>query len=683
MRDSLLYSYYSEISSLKGVGSRLKDVISKHIGPLWLDLIFFKPSGVKTWKLSQLSELSEGQNVCLRLHLTKVPAIRSKIPLKFTLTDSKVDLEVVYFHQIFGLTSKYSIDSEMWVCGRVESFRGHYQMTHPDYFTPVQGTTNPILREIQYPACKGLSSKQIARLIDQVLIGISELPEWLDSALLNKLSLLSFGDSLQKFHDPETTEDLDVNANARRRLALDELLAEQIALRSIRNRRFNDKAPIISNMAVVDDVISKLPFTLTPSQCVALSRVQADLVSGYRMNRLIQGDVGAGKTVIALLAMIAVVKSGFQAVLMAPTEILARQHYLNYKVLLEELGIQSTFLSGQDKGKMRQNKRNCLHDGTLHMVFGTHAVFQDGVEFQNLGLAVIDEQHRFGVAQRERLFEKGRNIHCLTMSATPIPRSLALIQFGDCDLTTITDKPKGRPEIQTAVMPRDRIAPLLDRLKKAIDRGEQVYWICPLVSETEALDYIAAEVRFKHLQSEFGERVGLVNGQLSSDAKDKVLSEFRDGQIKILCATTVVEVGIDVKNATIIVIEQAERFGLAQLHQLRGRVGRGDKASACILLYDSPLSVTAKSRLQTLRDTQDGFEIAEMDWKLRGEGDITGARQTGIPDYHFADPHRHSDLIAIAAKEAQLLLDHKDKIPNERKHALNLLLQLFRKPVVF
>ena len=367
------------------------------------------------------------------------------------------------------------------------------------------------------------------------------------------------------------------------------------------------------------------------------------------MNRLIQGDVGAWKTFIALLAMIAVVKSGFQAVLMAPTEILARQHYLNYKVLLEELGIQSTFLSGQDKGKMRQNKRNCLHDGTLHMVFGTHAVFQDGVEFQNLGLAVIDEQHRFGVAQRERLFEKGRNIHCLTMSATPIPRSLALIQFGDCDLTTITDKPKGRPEIQTAVMPRDRIAPLLDRLKKAIDRGEQVYWICPLVSETEALDYIAAEVRFKHLQSEFGERVGLVHGQLSSDAKDKVLSEFRDGQIKILCATTVVEVGIDVKNATIIVIEQAERFGLAQLHQLRGRVGRGDKASACILLYDSPLSVTAKSRLQTLRDTQDGFEIAEMDWKLRGEGDITGARQTGIPDYHFADPHRHSDLIAIAA----------------------------------
>jgi len=395
------------------------------------------------------------------------------------------------------------------------------------------------------------------------------------------------------------------------------------------------------------------------------------------MNRLIQGDVGSGKTLVALLAMIDVAEAGHQSVMMAPTEILARQHYEKALPVLGPLGITAVLMTGRNKGKEREAKRAAVASGETTMVFGTHAVFQDGVDFHSLQFCVIDEQHRFGVGQRQRLFLKGDSVHYLSMSATPIPRTLALTQYGEADLSLLDEKPAGRQPIHTAVIPRARLSEVFDRLKTAISAGSQAYWICPLVEESEETDLIAAEARHDALQEALGCEVGLVHGRMASADKEQVVARFASGELPLLCATTVVEVGIDVPNASIIIIEQAERFGLAQLHQLRGRVGRGSAKSACILLYDMPLGNTAKTRLELLRTTEDGFQIAEMDWKLRGEGDLLGARQSGFPAYRFVDPVKHAELIDIAAKDAQYILQHEAQFPPARRKALEVLRNLF------
>ncbi|MGN6424096.1 MAG: ATP-dependent DNA helicase RecG, partial [Asticcacaulis sp.] len=463
----------------------------------------------------------------------------------------------------------------------------------------------------------------------------------------------------------------------RRRLAYDEALAHQLALKARKSHRQASPARIIDAHDWADRAIASLPFALTQAQVRALNDIRSDLRSGHRMNRLVQGDVGAGKTLVALLAMIDVAEAGLQSVIMAPTEILARQHYEKCLPILDSLGISSVIMTGRDKGRIRDDKRTAVAAGQARIVFGTHAVFQDGVAFGNLQLAVIDEQHRFGVSQRQRLFSKGEAVHYLSMSATPIPRTLALTQYGEADLSILDEKPAGRQPIHTAVVPRQRLHDIIRRLESALHDGAQAYWICPLVEETAESDLIAVEARHRDLQIALGVEIGLVHGRMPSEQKDAVVSRFAGGELKILCATTVVEVGVDVPNATIIIIEQAERFGLAQLHQLRGRVGRGADKSACILLYDTPLSKTAKARLELLRDTEDGFRIAEMDWRLRGEGDILGARQSGFPAYRFVDPVVHSDLIATAAREAVYVLQHEAQLPPARRTALDVLRHLF------
>ncbi|HWU50248.1 MAG TPA: ATP-dependent DNA helicase RecG [Asticcacaulis sp.] len=677
MRPEILFPYFASVSSLKGVGPKLAPALGQHVGPYVRDLAFFPPTGLIQRPIVTLDRAVVGDVQTVAITIGGYPPSGPKGPQRVETFDDGRRLSLIYFHRIRGFEAQHPIGVRRLVSGRIESFNGVLQMPHPDYLVSEDRADEIPACEPVYPATADLSSKQIRRLIQTGLSQLPDLPEWLDRAMLNKEMWPTFHAALDQLHAPVSPAVLTADASARRRLAYDEALAHQLALKARKSHRQASPAHVIDAHDWADRAAASLPFALTQAQVRALNDIRSDLRSGHRMNRLVQGDVGAGKTLVALLAMIDVAEAGLQSVMMAPTEILARQHYEKCLPILESLGISSTLMTGRDKGRAREDKRAAVASGQARIVFGTHAVFQEGVEFDNLQLAVIDEQHRFGVGQRQRLFSKGEAVHYLSMSATPIPRTLALTQYGEADLSILDEKPAGRQPIHTAVVPRQRLHDVIRRLESALRDGAQAYWICPLVEETAESDLIAVEARHRDLQIALGVEIGLVHGRMPSEQKDAVVSRFASGDLKILCATTVVEVGIDVPNATIIIIEQAERFGLAQLHQLRGRVGRGADKSACILLYDAPLSKTAKARLELLRDTEDGFRIAEMDWRLRGEGDILGARQSGFPAYRFVDPVAHVDLIATAAREAVYLLQHEAQLPPARRTALDVLRHLF------
>jgi ATP-dependent DNA helicase RecG len=677
MRPEILFPYFASVSSLKGVGPKLAPVLNQHVGPYVRDLVFFLPTGLIQRPKVRLDQAVVGEVQTVAITIGGYPPSGPKGPQRIETFDDGRRLSLIYFHRIRGFEAQHPIGARRWVSGKIESFNGALQMPHPDYLVSEKRIGDIPACEPVYPATADLSSKQIRRLVQTGLSHLPDLPEWLDQAMLNKELWPNFNSALHQLHAPDSPDLTTMDATARRRLAYDEALAHQLALKARKSHRQASPARIIATHDWADRAAAALPFALTQAQVRALNDIRGDLRSGHRMNRLVQGDVGAGKTLVALLAMIDVAESGLQSVMMAPTEILARQHYEKCLPVLDALGISSAIMTGRDKGRIREDKRAAVASGQARIVFGTHAVFQDGVEFDSLQLAVIDEQHRFGVGQRQRLFSKGEAVHYLSMSATPIPRTLALTQYGEADLSILDEKPAGRQPIHTAVLPRQRLGDVMARLNAALHDGAQAYWICPLVEETAESDLIAVEARHRELQSALGVEIGLVHGRMPSEQKDEVVSRFARGEVKILCATTVVEVGVDVPNATIIIIEQAERFGLAQLHQLRGRVGRGAEKSACILLYDAPLSKTAKARLELLRDTEDGFRIAEMDWRLRGEGDILGARQSGFPAYRFVDPVAHTDLIATAAREAVYLLQQDAHIAADRRAALNILKNLF------
>lgn len=677
MRPEILFPYFAGAGSLKGVGPKIAPILEKHAGAHVRDLAFLLPSGVISRPLVPLSQARIGEIQTVAVTIGGYPPAGPKGPWRIDTYDDLQRLTLVYFHRIHGMEKHHPVDSRRLVSGKIEKFGSVLQLPHPDYLVDEAHPEEIPACEPVYPATLDLSSRMIRKLAQTALATLPPLPEWQDEAIIRKYLWPDFHAALEASHTPQSALDLSPDAKPRHRLAYDEALAHQLALKARKSHRQNTPARIIDFHAWSDRALASLPFGLTGAQVRAVEDVRGDLRSGHRMNRLIQGDVGAGKTLVALLAMIDLAEGGFQSVMMAPTEILARQHYEKALPILDSLGISSVIMTGRDKGKAREAKRAAVASGDTLAVFGTHAVFQEGVDFHNLHLAVIDEQHRFGVGQRQRLFSKGEAVHYLSMSATPIPRTLALTQYGEADLSVLDEKPAGRQPIQTAVIPRQRLHDVMTRLKSALNSGSQAYWICPLVEETAESDLIAAEARHRELQAALGIEIGLVHGRMASEDKDAVVSRFAAGEIRVLCATTVVEVGIDVPQATIIVIEQAERFGLAQLHQLRGRVGRGRDKSACILLYDTPLSNTAKARLELLRDTEDGFKIAEMDWKLRGEGDILGARQSGFPDYRFVDPVAHADLIAMAARDAVYILQHGDALPAPRRQALEILKQLF------
>ena len=677
MRPEILFPYFAGVTSVKGVGPKIAPILENHVGSHVRDLVFSLPAAIIRRPLTNLGNPRVGEVQTIEVTIAGYPPSPPKGPHRIDVFDPAGRMSLVYFHRIRGMEDQHPVGSKRLVSGKVERFGHNLQMAHPDYLLDVSRSDEIPVCEPVYPATYELSSRVLRKLIQTALSTLPELPEWQDIAIRNKNLWPTFHQALEASHTPQSDLDLSPDALPRQRLAYDEALAHQLALKARKSHRQAQPARVIARHEWADEAMNALPFALTGAQIRALEDIRGDLRSGHRMNRLIQGDVGAGKTLVALLAMIDLAEAGFQSVMMAPTEILARQHYEKSLPILDALSIPAQIMTGRDKGREREAKRAAVAAGEAKIVFGTHAVFQEGVNFNALQLAVIDEQHRFGVNQRQRLFSKGDAVHYLSMSATPIPRTLALTQYGEADLSILDEKPAGRQPIQTAVVPRARIADVMMRLRTALDAGHQAYWICPLVEESEESDLIAVQARHRDLGEHLGTEVGLVHGRMPSEEKDAVVSRFAAGKVSVLCATTVVEVGIDVPQASIIIIEQAERFGLAQLHQLRGRVGRGADKSSCILLYDTPLSNNAKARLELLRDTEDGFRIAEMDWKLRGEGDILGARQSGFPDYRFVDPVAHSDLIATAAREATYILEHGDAVPEARRKAIEVLKQLF------
>lgn len=685
MRPQILFPLFAEVTSLKGVGTKVAPLVQKVAGPLVRDLAFLSPSGVIVRRPMTAVDAVEGEVGIFEVVIDRVivPG-KPGAPIKARATDDTGFVHLVWFGGSAQHIDRLLPRGERrLVAGKVERFNNEVQIVHPDIFKPDEAGEIAAVEPV-YPATQGLTSRVIRKLVQGALALAPDLPEWQDPAWLAKQRWPGWRAALEALHQPRGQIDLEPDTPVRQRLAYDELFAHQLALARRRRARQITPAPRIAPGEASAALLAALPFTLTGAQAQAVAEIRADLASGEQMGRLLQGDVGSGKTAVAALAMADVASSGFQAALMAPTEILARQHFQRLSPMLEQAGVPTVLLTGRDTPAERRERLNSLATGEAHAAIGTHALFQDAVRFDRLALAVIDEQHRFGVNERQRLQAKGDprtgGVHLLTMSATPIPRTLELTQYGELEVSRLLEKPPGRTPVATAVLPLVRIGEVARRLKAAIDGGAQAYWICPLVAESEAVDLAAAEARAADLRRILKIEVGLAHGQMPGPEREAVMADFADGRIPLLVATTVVEVGVDVPNASIMVIEHADRFGLAQLHQLRGRVGRGAKASACILLYggeDGGLGETARQRLDTLRRTEDGFEIAEEDFRLRGGGDPLGLKQSGFPAYRFADPIRHRALMQAASDDARLVLGRDPDLVSERGQAVQVLEALF------
>jgi ATP-dependent DNA helicase RecG len=679
MRPEILFPLFSPVSTLKGVGPKNEPLVQKLAGPLVRDVAFLGPQSLIHRTPTTVDSVVDGQVHTLIVDIeqhTKPP--RMDVPYKVRAFDGTAFLTLIWFRgHGEHLLRSHPVGSRRVVSGKIERWGNEIQMAHPDYIVAVEKAEDVPTIEAVYPATAGLPARTVRKLAHEALTRAPELPEWQDPAWLAREGLPPWREALEAYHNPQTEAELSPLSPARRRLAFDELLAHQLALAQRKAARRSHPGAVIPAGDMAGRIEAALPWKLTGAQIRALSEVRGDLQSGERMSRLLHGDVGAGKTIVAMLAIADAAQAHLQSALMAPTEILARQHFETIAGPLEAQGLRVLLLTGRDKGGVRAEKLMALMDGTAQVAVGTHALFQDEVKFRDLGLTIIDEQHRFGVNERKRLQAKGERAHLLAMSATPIPRTLELTVFGDLDVSRIDEKPPGRTPVATRAVPSPRMGEIVERLKQAVADGAQAFWICPMVSESEFADLAAAEKRAEALRKVMGAQVGLVHGQMPPAEKDAVMAEFADGRLPVLVATTVVEVGVNVPNATIMVIEQAERFGLAQLHQLRGRVGRGRRESACVLLYDPPLSDVAQQRLDILRRTDDGFVIAEKDLELRGGGDPLGLKQSGFPAYRLADPVAHRSMIAAAADDARLILARDPQLTSPRGQAVRVLQELF------
>jgi ATP-dependent DNA helicase RecG len=681
MRPEILFPLFGPITSLKGVGERVAPLLARAAGPRVRDLLFLRPQSLVRRRQTDVAHLVEGeiQTLTLTIDSHQRPA-RPGLPWRIRAHDQTGAILLVFFKG-YGphLERSHPIGAVRVVSGKMEWDRlgTTPQIPHPDYMVALErGAEVPAIEPV-YPTTAGLPSRAVRRFANLALEKTPRLPEWQDPSWLTRQGWPAWDDALRMLHHPASENELDASTPFRRRLAYDELLAHQLALASRKTRNRGAPAAVVCASPLAARAQAALPFRLTGAQVRALAEIRADLGSGRRMTRLLQGDVGSGKTVVALLAMLDVAAMGLQSVFMAPTEILARQHFETIRGPLAEQGVTGVLVTGRSKGAARDALLEALASGEARVAVGTHALFQDAVSFKALALTIIDEQHRFGVSERGRLRAKGEAAHLLAMSATPIPRTLELTLYGDLDVSNLDEKPAGRTPVSTRAAPMHRLNEVVGRLAQAVTRDAQAFWICPLVAESDLVDLAAAEARFAALRELFGDRVGLVHGRLPAAEKDAVMTRFASGELAVLVATTVVEVGVDVPAASIMVIEQAERFGLAQLHQLRGRVGRGAATSSCVLLYDSPLSEIAARRLEILRETDDGFLIAERDLDLRGGGDPLGLAQSGFPDYRLADPVAHRDLIAAAADDARLILNRDPELSSPRGQAVRILSELF------
>ena len=679
MRPEILFPLFAEVGALKGVGPRLRPLLAKVAGERVRDLLFLAPSGLVERPRRRIAEVQEGETPTLHVRLdAHLPPQKAGQPYRIRVYDDTGYAFLSWF-KTHGdsLRRTHPTGAERIASGKAERFNTELQIVHPDYLVGPERAEEAPLHETVYPAVAGLPSRTVRRLALAALARAPELEEWIDPHLRTREGWPGWRTALQALHSPALASDLLPDAPARRRLAYDELFAHQLAMVQRKAERRAEPAAAISASALSQRLQAALPYRLTGAQMRTLDEVGGDLASGERMSRLVQGDVGSGKTVVAMLVMADVAASGAQSVLMAPTEILARQHYETLRAPLAAVGVEAVLLTGRDKGVERRAKLAALASGEAQAAVGTHALFQDEVAFARLQLVVIDEQHRFGVAERKRLQAKGEATHLLALSATPIPRTLELTLHGDLDVSRLDEKPPGRQPVVTTAAPTTRLGEVVSRLRAAIASGAQAFWICPLVAESQTLDVADAEGRAQDLRRALGPSVGLVHGRMPPGEKDAVMAAFAAGEVSVLVATTVVEVGVNVPAATIMVIEHAERFGLAQLHQLRGRVGRGAAASACLLLYDPPLGASGQARLEVLRETEDGFLIAEKDLELRGGGDLMGARQSGLPDYRLADPAAHRDLIPLAAQDARALLARDPRLESPRGQAARVLQHLF------
>lgn len=689
MRPAILNPLFAPLRGLTGIGPKMAPLYDRLLAlqgneARIIDLLFHLPlSAIDRRVKGRIADAVVGEHgtfeVRAVIHRPGPPG-RAKSPYRVLVEDDTGDITLTWFNAArVRMEAMLPIGDIRYVSGIIELWDGHRQMVHPERVLDAAGLARQPIFEPVYGLTAGLYSRALIKASEAALERLPELEEWIDPALLARENWPRFTAALRSLHRPASLDDVAPLARSRLRLAYDELLAGQLALLLMRARMKREAGASRSGDGhLVKTMLASLPFTLTDGQKQALTDIKRDLASPERMLRLLQGDVGSGKTVVALMAMTMAVEAGWQAALMAPTEILARQHYERLKPLAEKQGISIALLTGRDKGAGRAQTLAGLADGTINLAIGTHALFQESVSFKRLGLAVIDEQHRFGVHQRLALSKKGEAVDVLVMTATPIPRTLVLTYFGDMDVSVIKEKPAGRKPIDTRTIALERLDEVANGLERAMATGQRVYWICPLVEESEDLDLAAAQERFESLKKIYGAQVGLVHGQMKGPDKDAAMADFAAGRTQILVATTVIEVGVDVPEATIMVIEHAERFGLSQLHQLRGRVGRGAERSSCILLF-GPLGEVGRARLETMRSTNDGFEIAEQDLRLRGEGDVLGTRQSGMPGFRLTVPEKHSELLAIARDDAKNILAHDPHLQTPRGEAVRILLYLFER----
>ena len=680
MRDERLFPLFQPLDALPGIGPKLKPLLERLVGggTVWDLLLHMPERWLDRRPRDSFDDLVAEEIATVRgeVHAVKAP-YNDRAPTRIQLFDGSGFLTITYFRaDSRWLQAQYPVGKERIVSGKVTEWQGERQMSHPDFvMDPARGELPPPVEPI-YPLTAGLTNKRVHTSTKAAVELISDdLPEWIDPNLIKKESWPSFKDAMKTVHAPEAWDETVIET-ARTRLAYDEALARELTFARARAARRSSEANVVPAQSdALNRLVATLPYKPTGAQIRSTKEIMEDLGEPFPMRRMLQGDVGSGKTLVGTFSAVQAAEGGFQTAFMAPTEVLARQQFDTLDQLLSPLGYTVAVLTGRDKGKTREATLMGLADGTIQVIAGTHALFQEGVSFKNLAMVIVDEQHRFGVADRMKLMSKGKFPHMLVMSATPIPRTLAQTVHGDLDVSVLDEKPAGRQPVETRAIADTRIEDVISAVGRALQRGERIFWVCPRVDADEE-DGSSAVARAAMLRDALGANVGLVHGRMKGADKDSALEAFRTGKTRILVATTVIEVGVDVPEATIMVIERAEGFGLAQLHQLRGRVGRGSEASYCILLYRAPLTEMARERLDTLRHTEDGFEIAEADFKLRGAGDLLGKAQSGMIDYRLIDFTEHAALIEIAAKDAQLATETADTIDPARAEGLGLLSHL-------
>ena len=675
MRPEILNPLFTEVEALKGVGPQLSKLLKKlHISRV-VDLLYHLPTGaIERVRAPAASAALLGRNVILDVKPFEVRESRSgRGPMRVFASDGDGNtISLIYFNNPGWAKRTLPVGLPRTVSGKLEAYGDEWQIIHPEVSEPGKGP-QPAVREAVYPLTEGLTSRRIGELVREAIERAPELPEWVEPGLLSREGWSAWRGSLALLHREPGAE------QARKRLAYDEIFANQLALLLLRqSQRRHRTVPLPGTGQLTDRL--RLPYELTGAQRRVIEEIRGDLSQSAPMLRLLQGDVGSGKTLVALMAMLAAVESGAQAALLAPTEILARQHHATLLNQLDSIGVRVAILTGREKGRARESVLMGLADGSIDILVGTHAIFQEKVAYKKLGLAVVDEQHRFGVSQRLLLASKAQHPpHLLVMTATPIPRTLTLTQYGEMDVSRIDEMPPGRSPVETRVISEERLPEVIEGLGRHIG-ADQAYWVCPLVEESEKSDAAAAEERARVLKLRFGEdKVGLVHGRMKGPEKDAIMARFAGGELAVLVATTVIEVGVDVPNATLMIVEGAERFGLAQLHQLRGRVGRGTGKSTCLLIRSQMLTDVGRARLALMRETNDGFRIAEEDLRLRGPGEILGTKQSGEEAFRAATPELVAELAPIAQSDALLLLDRDGGLAGPRGQAARICLYLFER----